>query len=141
MNETHAELLREFRKATGYTIPIRPFERIIKTVVNDDRVAVMVETYRYTETRYEFRFTNHGKRIIEWDHGRPTSVTMWDDEFGIEFTPFVIRKSGHASTDAEIRDQIAFERDCYRPGTSRTPLDSYRRIQMAPSTDKMERYW
>lgn len=137
MNETSTDLMREFKKATGYSVPIRPFERILKYVVTDDRVAVQLETFRYTETRYEFRFTGRGRRLLSYTGPTPESLTVWDEAF----EPFVIRKTGHVKTERESLAQVAFERDCYRPGTSRAPLDNYARVQAGPSTDKMERYW
>lgn len=135
--KTTIELLSEFRKITGYSVTVRPFERVIKYFASDDRDAVLLETFRYVETRYEFRVTGHGKRLVAFTTSGAQSVTAWDEEF----EPFVIRKTGHVRTPTESRDQITFERDCYRPGSFRTPLDNFARVKAGPTTDAMERYW
>lgn len=125
-------LVRDF---VGRVIYVRPFEKVLKVQITDDSVSVLFETFAFTETQTRIKFTKRGKRL--WTYNRatrqPAEMVMWDDEYAGE----EIAKYGKVVEEG----QREWERDCYRPGTGRNPLDSARRLRQGPSTPRMERHW
>ena len=124
----------------GYNLPLRPFEKVLKVVSKDDgSVVAQIETFRYTETTHRITLTKRGIRLYAIKDGKPSGVTNWfEDE---DFEPRVFVKSGRVYEGSTHADRINFERDCYRPGGGRVPLDNYSRVLKGSTTEAMERYW
>jgi hypothetical protein len=156
--QTSAQRLAEFRRQTGIALVLRPYEELIASKATDTQAVVTVTTYRYTETGREIRFTHRGTKMYAWtrdgDEWRPVLhhsmvngapvvtgyVVMWHGDY----VPTIELKRGKVMTPAEAAAQRAWEQDCYRPGTARTPLDNYDRVlagAYSPVETQMERYW
>lgn len=145
---SNLEYLAQLRRATNQVVTLRPFDTVLKVQCDDDKAAILIETFRYKETAREIRFTERGTKLISFakctdqlpTYGRwavAGEMILWDDEF----VPFIHVKFGKSVSPREHAEQVAWERQCYRPGTSRNPLDNYERVLAGPTTDAMERYW
>lgn len=145
---TNIEFLSQLKKHTGLVTILRQFETVLKVSCEEDVAAILVDTFRYEETTREFRFKERGTRLISFKrctddaarYGRWYKVgemVVWDETF----EPFIQAKFGRSVSPREYAEQREWERNCYRPGNSRNPLDNYARVLAGPTTPEMERYW
>ena len=127
------------RDLTGYELRLAPFESVLSvSFVETDgvvtQVALRVNRVRGRESRGRFIVTERGVELLIWvpssnpwaDWSRD-SMTFWEPVVDDE----VILRSNVplAHEDAAKR---RWEDDCYRPGTSRFPMDNAdRRAQNA----------
>jgi len=105
---------------------------------------VAIETYEVKVLVREDRYLRKGTRVVIYKRAgsrwfQETDSVSWDDDF----QPYVYEKVGRRKTADELVAQREWETMCYRPGNSRTPLDSYDRVldPFVRSTDKMERHY
>ncbi len=132
--ELHATL-RDF----GVECKTRQHEKIINIAIDDTTISALVEIYDRRETSRQITYTRHIERLIRWNTTTGQKKTVdWVDP---DYVPEIEILFGRSVTPAEHTAEIAFERDCYRPGSARSPLDNHRRVQAGPTTDAMERYW
>lgn len=142
-SSANLQRLTAFKAATGMIVSLRVWENVLDWQVTDTTATLKVEVWRYADTDREVRFTARGERLFGWvltpngwaSIGQP--MTLWDDEF----KPFIHVKYGRSVSPREHAEQRAWERQCYRPGTDRFPLDNYARVLDGPTTPAMERYW
>jgi hypothetical protein len=110
------------RDAVSWHPRLRVMESVQRVVITDDTIKVLVNRARVTETSGRYKITHRGTELIVWKRneagrwGWPESMLDWT-EVEEEHLKF-----GIASIQ-EQADKRAWERDCYRPGTSRTPMD------------------
>lgn len=125
----------------GRVIAIRPYEKCLTIRIEDDKVNLLFETFLVREQRTRTVFLKQGKRLVSYDRAtgvKLSEMTMWDE---VEPEVAELVNFGRTHTESEVRERIAFERDCYRPGTDRHPLDNYSRVQAGATAPKMERHW
>lgn len=129
---------------TGKRVRLKPWESVITYEQTDTQIKVVIETYDVQELVREDRYKRGGKRGLFFtnESGRwveALDVVQWDDSF----EPFVFEKVGRRKTADEQIEQREWEKDCYRPGSKMTPLDSYTRVldPFIRSTAKMERHF
>lgn len=141
---TPYQLLAQLTRATGQPLRLRPFERVILVKVTDTEASALIDTYSVRELAREWRLEKHGTKMVSFKRDESTrqwaevpGLLIWDEDF----EPQTIVKFGKSVTPQQYREDIEFARDCYRPGTSRTPLDNYERVLDGPSTPAMERHW
>lgn len=147
---TNLERLAQFKRHTGLVTILRAFDTVEQVKLEDDKAVMKVETFSFDDTTHEYRFKRRGVRMIGYqrvdvnmgDRTVPgwvkvADMTIWDDSF----VPFVQAKHGRSVSPREYAEQKQWERDCYRPGTDRQPLDNYSRVLAGPTTPAMERYW
>lgn len=137
-------VVAEIRQAYGLTIRLRPYETIIShTIVADDHVTVLLETYRVNELVRETRLIGHGQKLVAYRcyNSRwviDQSMTMWDQQFD----EVVYHNGPKYMTDDDRKQQREFEKLCYRPGTAQSPLDNYDRVISGPTvTPAMDRHF
>jgi len=151
---TVAQQLLPIKQAIGRPVQLRPYESIVRVKVDPEEILLVLQVYDWTETAREVRFHKSGLRMRIWKlkdgkwkeqferdpDGKITTLTVWDDDF----KPYTECKFGYSLSPQEYYDRLERERMTYRPGTFRTPLDSFERtVQCGPSgtTPKMYRYW
>jgi len=137
-------LLAEFKRLTGMVYQMREFESIQKVSVEGNTANLLLTTYSLETAASRTIKKRRGLRLITWQrntaHGNwyeTGRLTMWDEDFAAE----TILKFGAVKTATEIIDKREFEKQCYRPGTSKQPLDNYERTLESYTTADMERYW
>lgn len=138
--------LERLRQLTGIRLGLKRWETITNFhEVSDTTVMVTVETYVVKELVREDRYERKGTRFIVFTKGSgnwyiDNDITAWDESF----TPIVWDNTGRRKTAQELADQREWEMLCHRPGTARTPLDSYERVLdgcYSDSEKKMEGYY
>lgn len=142
MKPADVKQFRLIQQATQVRITLNQHESFINVVLNDDSAMIGIETFQVKELVREDRFEKKGMKIIFLKRGPngwylDTEKVIWDDSF----VPFVFEKKGRRKTLEEFTEQREWEKMCHRPGSARTPLDSYDRVLSGETTPKMERYW
>lgn len=128
--------------AVGVPFALRAGERLLAAKLTDDSAVISIEYQVVTETSREWRISARGTRMLAWTnrHGRWEFLGTFSNP-DPEFVPEVHIKYGNIVTPREARQQLEWERLCYRPGTDQTPLDNYDRTLEGLTTDRMERHW
>lgn len=134
--------VKAITKEPGLTL--RPHDEITTVLITENKVGLHIRTYRFEDRAREIRFTARGTKMIVWDRDatqwtgwKRTEMVLWEDDY----QPETIIKFGRSNTPAEVAARRQFEKDCFRPGTSRNPLDNYERVIAGPTTPAMERYF
>jgi hypothetical protein len=139
--------LEHLRQVTGKRITLKEWESIEQMHIQDAMAMVLIDTFEVKVLVREDRYLKHGRRVLVFMRNQATGgwyldsdSTAWHDD---GFVPYVYEKSGRRQTADELQEQREWEKLCYRPGTGRTPLDSYDRVNdpLIRSTEKMERYY
>lgn len=138
-------VLTEVYHKTGKRVRLRDYESIANYQVNDKGIALVIETYEVKIMAREDRYLAKGMRVMFWLTNSSGSLYLatdsitWDEDF----EPFVYEKFGRRKTADEFHEQREWEKLCYRPGTTRSPLDSYERVcdPFTKSTTRMERHF
>lgn len=141
-NKSNLELLGQFRRESGLVMRLRPYENVVKVTVDDTKAAILIETFRFKELAREVRFKARGEKLIGFIRAQDVwlpvgELVTWDESF----VPFTHVKYGKSVSPREHAARRQWERECYRPGSEVTPLDSYSRVLSGPTTEAMERYW
>lgn len=149
--------LRRLSAQIRRPVRIGMYESVLEIDVGDESATMKTECYDVRETHRELRIVRKGIRLYGWKKPegdfiatqvRPWIpqgyVTVWDESF----VPVIQHKQGKMYTFAEWREQVTFERDCYRPGASRFPIDSYQRVlegsdcgEGSYNPPKMDKHW
>jgi hypothetical protein len=145
------KMLSLMYQATGTQLRLRMFDRVLQVKIEENTASALVETHDFKELSREYRLTRRGRRLIsfqrtEVEHVLETggkfsyyrwsllpSVEVWDEDF--EET--IIAKYGTHRSVRESYEKAQFERDCYRPGTVRSPMDN----AQAADSPRMMKHW
>lgn len=141
---TAAQQLKPIKEA-GIVFHLRPYQELVKVVIQPDEIVIVLKIYKYSETLREVRFTKSGNRLYcwklkdkIWEPQEP--LTSWDEDF----VPYVERRYGVHISESEYRAKLEWEAMTYRCGTKRTPLDSFSRTveeRTSDTTADMYKYW
>lgn len=131
------QLLREVRRVTGVQVKLKMFESIERVTFSEEKVMVLVNICEVTEHHAEYRIKRTGKRLTEitvpakgW--GRIVDeIEIWDADSS------QTHKRLDPETPLQTRQREEWELLCYRPGTSKTPLDNYDSVD----SDRMAKHW
>lgn len=143
---THALAARELREHTGLTVILKPHEYVINMRLDPTQAGFVVAIADLRELRTGFTVQRVGTRMYSFgktESGKwvgTTPITIWDEEH----EPYFMRTFGSAHTSLiEWREQVAWERDCARPGTAAFPLDTYQKALVNPNCtpDRIHRHW
>lgn len=145
--ESNLDALRVFKRATGLTMRVTPYEVVTRIKsIDETTIVVQLRVYQADERRTEVILKNQGTRLAQytqtdgvWRQAGPT-VTAWDDDF----KPVYWSKFGPGKTVEQWYRAREFEASCYRPGTDQHPLDSAHRTSAYDgqySTTRMVRHW
>jgi hypothetical protein len=124
---------------------VRPGEKLLKVNATDDTVTVMISWIRVAETNREWRIVAAGRSLLTW--ARPESTNeawVWLGRLDVEdegFKPVVHLKYGEPNTPDRVLERRNFARDCYRPGTERSPMDNWLRTVDGHTPESMTRHW
>lgn len=142
--ETSLEASVAFKRLTGTTCRLTPFEALVKIAVkSDDEIIVQITTYEVIERRTEYVIKNRGTKLVGFSNRHGTwqqngkALVVWETDF----EPFSIPFYGSGKTMAEWLDAKEFARMCHRPGSSAVPMDSHKRVMQGASTVRMTRHW
>ncbi len=131
----------------GIQVRLGPEEYVTKVKVDGDTVTVLHTVVKMRDLVRESCVTHRGVRMLRY-----TRDTAWrwrlDTSFdNIEPVEETHRKMGRVYTDQSHAEQLEWERDCARPGTAHSPIDTYDRTFQATydstveTTDHMLRHW
>lgn len=144
---TNLEGAIEFKRLTGLTLRITPYDLVIAiTVKSADEVVVTMQVHQIDERRTSVTLKAQGTRLTRYVrtaegwHQAGLPFTMWQPDF----EPVHHSIFGPGKTVAQWLAARRFESMCGRPGTDRHPLDSFQRTVIdGPdySTRRMERHW
>lgn len=151
---TAAQQLLPIKQVLGRPYRLLPYESVHKVTVTEEKITLVLKVYQYTETQREVRFTKSGFRMFAWSRqddgrwkpeplgldGEQLDMTMWD----VDFAPYIECRYGTHRSVKDYYEQLEWEAETYRPGTSRTPLDSFHRSvdgNMADTTPAMFKHW
>ena len=137
---TQYQLIGKVRDMTGYLINLGMFEEVGKATFTDSEIVVMIRRFKVTESRSQYRITEKGVEQIKFTLTESGGWHRFTETMWAKVEDQVHLRRQTASTFASVqdyRDQRDFELSCYRPGTSRTPLDN----AAASDSDKMYRHW
>jgi hypothetical protein len=142
MKPKDASVVEQVYLKTRTRLRLKDWESIRMVAFKDDAVQMMIDTYEVKVMVREDRYERKGVRLLLIMSGPSgwyihSDDTIWDDDF----EPFVYEKIGRRLTAEEFQERREWEKMCYRPGTPKTPLDSYDRVWNDKSTPKMEKYW
>ena len=134
---TPYQLLRQIRATTGVQIKLKMFESLERVVFTEEKVTVLVNICEVTELHAEYRIKRVGKRLTEisipakgW--GKIVDeIEIWDEGSS------QVHKRLDPETPLQTRQREEWELLCYRPGTSKTPLDNYDSVD----SDRMAKHW
>ena len=138
------QLIRQVYDLTGYRVRLGVLDEIEKIVFDLGVISILIRTADTTEYRSEYRIKQTGKRLIvltssdpddEWAPWSIDEIENWDADSGTR----LIRGDKYL-TVKEAADQQEWERICYRPGTSKTPMDNYFATD-STYAPKMEKHW
>lgn len=137
-------LLKFFRQQTGLMVRLKPYERALKVIVNDDAgtASVLLETFDVHEGTTKTTFKKRGKRLLGYNREVGVwmmcgEMTLWDEDFvAVENVD-----RGTALTNKERTDKREWEGMAYRVGDRRTPLDNAARVAEGHTTPAMTRHW
>ena len=144
--ESNIEALRAFKSMTGGAyLRVRPFEIIEAIVQRDaDNIVVKLITFELDERKTEMVLKAKGTKLVGYKRTESGSwvqngkaFTVWDDTF----SPISVKHYGPGKTEAEYWSAKAYDRLCYRPGSDRQPMDSFRRVVEGYTPARMERHW
>lgn len=100
---------------------------IVRWNISDDKIVVLCKVQQIREGNYRDTVKQVGDRILVWNLVSPgvwemdSPLTAWSDGCG-EFV-----KRGRVHTSDYVAEQEWQWEYCYRPGTSRSPMDGPRR--------------
>lgn len=109
------------RDTVGWLPRLRPLESVQRVVITDDTIRVLVQRVRCVETAGRFKITHYGRELTVWTV-QPNGY--WKRDQLLDWTPAdetVIKFD--IPTIKEVADKKSWERDCYRPGSARFPMD------------------
>jgi hypothetical protein len=139
MDKTKYQMIREILDLTDYKIKLGMFEEIEKVVVTEDRVTVLVAACKVKETFGQYTITHTGKRLISLVQVLEDGYEWWtiDELETWEQADLIYKRGTRVESPQERRERREWEGLCYRPGTSRTPLDNAE----SADTETMRKYW
>jgi len=136
--------LRQVFERTGHQVILKPFERVADMTVTSTQIIVLLDVVACDEVSQGIMVRGQGKRLYSFEiaaDGRwlgAPPITSWDEDFEPQF----IRGYGKSVNLKEWLDNLWFARDCYRPGTSSNPMDSYTRVtDIVSSSPVMGTHW
>lgn len=122
--QLRAEAERELER------PIRVglFDEIVSISITDTEIKVSLNVSEVKEMSRRLRTTKTGMRLVSYKQNtdnhnwsRPDILTIWDDDCDV---PDLILY-GQINTPERVADKREQADTCYRPGTSRTPMDKF----------------
>lgn len=141
--QTTAQRLVPVKRAMGQPYRLRPYEELMAVLVTDELIAIQTTQLVYTETDREVRFTarklvmrqftKSGFRWIEQDRMEVPDET---------FTPYIECRYGRGYTPEQWAEQMEWEANTHRPGSSRNPMDNFEvAMYREDTTDAMYKHW
>jgi hypothetical protein len=140
---TPYQILAAIEAHIGATIRLPHHSKLIGAVIEEERVAILFTKYEAQVMARETRYASADKVL----HTYTRADGMWSrsDVFTVPddtFTPHVVHESAGVHRDEhEQMRRRTFEGDCYRPGTSKAPMDNAARTAEGYTTLKMEKHW
>jgi hypothetical protein len=144
MTETIYKTLARVHAKTGHQLKLGPFDEITRVSFDDDNgmVRVTMKTARYTEQARRYVVHCTGLRMIvftprpgklRWER---EDMEVWDDG-----SDFVAPKGDY--TPGRYEEKEAWAELCARPGTAKTPLDSWSKSANDPvhTPVRMQAHW
>jgi hypothetical protein len=129
---------------TGHQLKLGPFDEIVRVSFDDDNhmVRVTMKCARYTEQARAYVIHATGLRMIcytpqggrlRWER---EVMEVWDDDSG-----FTAPRGDYTPGRYEEREEWA--ELCARPGTAKTPLDSWIKTANDPihTPVRMQKHW
>lgn len=141
---SNLEHLASLRRHTAQVVSLRPFDTVLKVRLDEIAAAILIETFSCKETAREVNFNARNLKLISFTREGETQYWIKTGELVTPddaFIPYTFVKYGKSVSPREYNAKRQWERETYRPGTSRNPLDNYQRVLAGPSTPEMERYW
>lgn len=136
--------LRQVKQLTGHQIILKSGESVLNLKVGPTDVTVVLSVVASRERSMFIEITGIGTRLYgftknetaeKWNTIKP--ITIWVENF----EPQLIRTAGRSVTPTEYVEALWFARECYRPGTSADPRDSFERTLDGYSSGKMDSTW
>jgi len=116
-------------RQVGHAIRILPLEKCIGGKVESDQVVLTFSACLIRETARHWHVIKTGVRMLQYSRQadgtwKLSVLVVWDEEA----EPYDIQHWGRKPlTRAERIKQGLWEQDCYRPGSSQSPMDSFDR--------------
>lgn len=140
--------IERFRQQTGVRLGLKSYESILDyREIGTTAIMIQVETFKVKELRRETRYEKRGVRYLIYMKASGTDrwyldndLLTWDESY----TPTIFDHTGRRPTPEDEAARREWEMLCHRPGSGRTPLDSYERVLdgcYTESEKKMEGYW
>lgn len=144
---TNLEAAIEFKRLTGITLRITPYDLVTAISIKaDDQIVVTTKVHQVEERRTSVILKAQGTRLTQyllggggW-HQSGAPFTLWEPDF----EPVHHSIFGPGKTVAQWLAARQFEAMCGRPGSDSHPLDSYQRTVIdGPdfTNKKMARHW
>jgi hypothetical protein len=143
---TDLQKLVPLKRALMRPYKLLPYQKVLHLMVTDSMMMLVLEHYEYTETTREVRFHRRGTLaktwVIDaagfWIEKREDQMLVWDDDFN----PYIEVRYGRGYTPEEWAEQMEWEANTHRPGSSRSPMDNFEVAMFkADTTEKMFRHW
>lgn len=122
---TALQALAHVQDTLGRRINIGLLDVIEDYLITDKEMVLVIDYYETSESKNRLRATAHATKMLGWKlkdgvwHQKKT-VMAWDEDFE-SFQ--VVGQYGRVTTTDVYNDRVWQEQTCYRPGTSRTPMD------------------
>lgn len=144
MFETNLDARVAFKRLTGETIRLTPWEAIESIVEKDDgSVAVVIVTHTVEERKTETILTSRSLKLLVFVQ----SDTGWRQANRMVVPDPTFEKAEHiplfgpGKTPAEWLMARQWERLAHRVGSSASPMDNYDRVGKGYTTARMTRHW
>lgn len=141
---TKYQMLAQIHAKTGHQLKLGPFDEITRVSFDTEanEVRVTIKTARYTEQARAYVVAATGLAMIcytptpgrlRWER---ETIEVWDDDSG-----YTVAKGDY--TPGRYEQSAEWAELCNRPGTSRTPLDSWSKSANDPihTPVPMQKHW
>lgn len=126
VDKNNIQLQTELRALTGKVIRLGVYDELMSvTREGDDKIYVFVRIVRGTDTRAGLSVKSTGTALhiftrsgLIWNSGEP--IVSLDSKPDVDF----IRTFGRGKSESEHERQEDWQSLCYRPGTSKSPMDN-----------------
>jgi hypothetical protein len=136
--------LRQVNQITGHQIILKSGESVVNMLISPTEVTVVLSVVASRERSMFIEITGIGTRLYQfksnendgkWSVTQP--ITVWAEDFKTQ----LYRTGGRSVTPTEYVEALWYARECYRPGTSAQPMDSFERTMDGFASPGAERNW
>ncbi len=140
---TRFQQMQAVMSMTGQAIRLGLLDEVLEIKIREDEITVSLRIFKVVEQTSRWKVVNEGLKRLRWVRKEQFWIRKHDEEVWIPegvYEPRYLHNFGAIQTESVWNDKRDQWHLCYRPGTSRSPMDGPNSLNRAGEFEYYDKY-